>query len=75
VANEPQLLYREMIIDIEQRLSGRVKMPGSVFKLSKTPGYIKYPAPTLGEYNRDVYSGILGYNEEEIRELQRDGII
>jgi CoA:oxalate CoA-transferase len=46
-----------------------------VFKFSKTPGNINFPAPFHGEHNLEVYSGMLGYTEEEITKLANDGII
>jgi crotonobetainyl-CoA:carnitine CoA-transferase CaiB-like acyl-CoA transferase len=75
VCNDPQLYEREMIIEVEQELSGTVKTPGSLFKMSKTPGNIGYPSPILGEHNVEVYSGMLGYTEEEMAQLSADGII
>jgi crotonobetainyl-CoA:carnitine CoA-transferase CaiB-like acyl-CoA transferase len=44
VCTNPQLLSRNAIIEVEQVISGKVKVPGSIFKLSKTPGRIDYPA-------------------------------
>jgi crotonobetainyl-CoA:carnitine CoA-transferase CaiB-like acyl-CoA transferase len=64
-----------MIIEVEQELSGPVRTPGSLFKMSKTPGNIKYPCPILGEHNVEVYSGMLGYSEEEMAKLSTDGVI
>jgi crotonobetainyl-CoA:carnitine CoA-transferase CaiB-like acyl-CoA transferase len=75
VCNDPQLYERKMIIEVEQELSGRVKVPGSLFKLSKTPGNIKYPSPILGEHNLEIYSGMLGYTEEEMAQLSDEGVI
>ena len=75
VCNDPHLLSREMIIDVEQLVSGKVKAPGSVFKLSKTPGDVKLPAPFLGEHNYEIYSGMLGYSEMELRKLADEGVI
>jgi crotonobetainyl-CoA:carnitine CoA-transferase CaiB-like acyl-CoA transferase len=75
VCVDPQLLSRNMIIEVDQPISGKVKTPGSPFKLSKTPGKIDYHAPFLGEHNQDVYSSLLGYSEEEINQLDNEGII
>jgi crotonobetainyl-CoA:carnitine CoA-transferase CaiB-like acyl-CoA transferase len=75
VCNDPQLYEREMIIEVEQELSGKVKVPGSLFKMSRTPGNIRYPAPILGEHNLEVYGGMLGYSEEEINNLSAEGVI
>jgi len=75
VCNDAQLLSREMIVEVEQLVSGPVKVPGSVFKLSKTPGNVRLPAPFLGEHNTDVYMGMLGCSEEEMRILTDEGVI
>jgi CoA:oxalate CoA-transferase len=64
-----------MIIEVEQTISGKVKVPGSLFKMSKTPGNIQYPAPMLGENTQDILSGLLGYSEEKITELSNEGIL
>ncbi len=75
VCNDPQLLSRNMIIEVDQILSGKVKVTGSLFKMSKTPGKIDYPAPFLGENNQDVLTEMLGYTEEQIRKLDDEGVI
>jgi crotonobetainyl-CoA:carnitine CoA-transferase CaiB-like acyl-CoA transferase len=75
VCNDPQLASRNMIIQVEQTISGKVKVPGSLFKMSKTPGNIQYPAPMLGENNQDILSGLLGYSEEKITQLSNEGIL
>jgi len=75
VANDPQLASRNMQVEVEQMVSGEVKMPGSVFKMSRTPGNPSKPAPFLGEHTYEVYSELLGFGEEKITELQSKGII
>jgi CoA:oxalate CoA-transferase len=75
VCHDPQLMSRNMIIDVEQTLSGPVKVPGSIFKMSKTPGKIDYAAPFLGENTNEVLSGMLGLSDEEISKLSDEHII
>ena len=75
VCHDPQLLSRNAIIEVEQTISGKVKTPGSIFKLSKTPGKIDYPAPFLGQDVREVLSGMLGYTEKQIDELADEGVL
>jgi CoA:oxalate CoA-transferase len=75
VCHDEQLISRDMIIEVDQPISGKVKVPGSLFKLSKTPGKIDYHAPFLGENNQDVLSEMLGYTEKEINKLDDEGII
>ena len=75
VAKDPQLASRNMQVDVEQLISGKLRVPGSVFKMSKTPGDPAEPAPFLGQHNLEVYSKLLGYDQATIDRLQREGII
>jgi CoA:oxalate CoA-transferase len=75
VANDPQLASRNMVVDVEQIISGRLKVPGSVFKMAKTPGDATQPAPFLGQHNAEVYSELLGYDQRTIDRLQHEGVI
>jgi CoA:oxalate CoA-transferase len=75
VCNDAQLKSRNMIIEVDQTLSGKVKAPGSIFKMSKTPGKIDYGAPFLGENTREILSGMLGFSEEEISSLSEEHVI
>jgi CoA:oxalate CoA-transferase len=75
VCHDEQLTSRGMITEVEQVMSGKVKVPGSVFKMSKTPGNVIYPAPILGESNQEIYGDLLGFSEKEIEELSNNQII
>ncbi|HMM70438.1 MAG TPA: CoA transferase [Gudongella oleilytica] len=75
VANDPQILHREMIVEVEQPLSGKVKLGGSVFKMSRTPGDRKQRIPLVGEHNEDIYSELLGYSDEDLEKLRAEGTI
>jgi CoA:oxalate CoA-transferase len=75
VANDPHLWSREMIVEVEQPVSGKLKLLGSVFKMSKTPGDRKMPAPAVGEHNEAVYTQLLGCSAQEIRKLREEGAI
>ena len=75
VAHDPQLASRAMQVEVEQTISGSVTVPGSVFKMSRTPGDATQPAPFLGQHNAEVYSRLLGLPPEEIDRLQEEGVI
>jgi crotonobetainyl-CoA:carnitine CoA-transferase CaiB-like acyl-CoA transferase len=75
VAKDPQLASRNMQVEVEQLISGKLRVPGSVFKMSQTPGDPTEPAPFLGQHNVEVYSKLLGYDHATIDRLQREGII
>ncbi|MFC2019537.1 CoA transferase, partial [Chloroflexota bacterium] len=75
VAHDPQLASRQMLVDIEQLISGKLTVPGSLFKMSQTPGDATHPAPFLGQDNTEVYTELLGYGAEKLSKLQNDGTI
>jgi CoA:oxalate CoA-transferase len=75
VANDPHLLGRDMIVEVDQPVSGKVKLIGSVYKMSKTPGDRKKIIPAVGEHNQEVYSGFLGINAQEMQKLKEEGVI
>ena len=75
VCDDPQLKARNAFQEIEQDVSGKVTVPGSPFKMSKTPGKIDYPAPFLGQHNVSVLTDMLGYSEAEINRLADEGVI
>ena len=75
VANDPQVLARDMIAEIEHDTTGTVQIPGIPIKLSETPGQIDAPAPNLGEHTSEVLTGLLGLETEEVSQLKQDGIV
>jgi crotonobetainyl-CoA:carnitine CoA-transferase CaiB-like acyl-CoA transferase len=75
VAGDPQLASREMQVEVDQLISGPLRVPGTVFKMSETPGDPAQPAPFVGQHNSEVYTTLLGYDEEAVGKLQREGVI
>ena len=75
VANDPQVLARDMIAEVEHDTTGTVQVPGIPIKLSETPGQIDAPAPNLGEHTSEVLTGLLGLGAEEVNQLKQDGIV
>ena len=53
---------------------GRITYLNSAFKMSETPGNIRFRGPYVGEHNREVL-GELGYTDEEIAGFKANGII
>lgn len=60
VVENEQVLAREMIVEVDHPVAGRLKMPGIPVKLSETPGAILRPAPTLGQHTEEVLREFLG---------------
>jgi benzylsuccinate CoA-transferase BbsF subunit len=49
--------------------------PGIAWKMSATPGQVRWPAPTLGQHNHQVYGELLGLSHDENVALEEKGII
>ncbi|RLI10566.1 CoA transferase [Candidatus Bathyarchaeota archaeon] len=75
VVRDPHLAARGMFVEVEHPKAGRVKVPNFPVKFSETPGEIVSAAPLLGQHNKEILMGLLGYTEERIAELERAGII
>lgn len=75
VANDPHLADRGMFVEVDQPVSGRLKLLGSVFKMSKTPGDRKRPAPAVGEHNEEILSRFLEIGAQEIQKLKEEGVV
>ena len=71
---DPHVVHREMAVPIDHPIAGRTRVLGIPIKLSRTPGRIRRPAPTLGQHTAEVL-GELGYDAEAIRRLRTEGVI
>jgi crotonobetainyl-CoA:carnitine CoA-transferase CaiB-like acyl-CoA transferase len=75
VAHDPHLLSREMLVEVDQPVSGKVKLIGSVYKMSRTPGDRKAIVPKVGEHNEAIYCGLLGIDAQEMKKLKEESVI
>jgi crotonobetainyl-CoA:carnitine CoA-transferase CaiB-like acyl-CoA transferase len=74
VFNDPQVLHRQMVIEVEHPTLGKVKQVGVAPKLSATPGKVRSLSPLPGEHTDEVLRG-LGYEQEEIEHLRQEGVV
>ena len=75
VFEDGQVNSRGMVVDINHKKAGPIKLTGIPVKLSKTPGAVNLPPPVLGEHTEDVLKSVLGYSREKINELRSNKII
>lgn len=74
VFEDPHTLAREMMVEMDHPVEGKVKGLGIPVKLSETPGRIRRAAPLLGEQTEETLKE-LGYSEEEIADLRERNVI
>ena len=74
VIENPQIKHRRMIVEIEFPAGKKKPIQGIVAKLGETPGEIIAPPATFGQHTQAVLKE-LGYSEEEIEQLFKDGVI
>ncbi len=72
--DDPHVQERGIVIEAPDEDMGEVPMHAIVPRLSGTPGPLRYPAPAVGQHNREIFSRI-GYSEERIGALTQKGII
>lgn len=73
----PQAVAREMVQEVEcgeWEGEGGLRVIGPAVKMSETPARVRVRAPRLGEHVGEVL-GELGYSEEEVRGLRKEGVV
>lgn len=71
---DPQVQAREMRVETDHPVAGRVSGIGIPVKLSDTPGTVRGPAPTLGQHTNEALRE-LGYTTAEVTALRDDGVV
>jgi alpha-methylacyl-CoA racemase len=74
VFNDPQVLHRKMVLEIDHPTLGKVKQPGIAVKLSDTPGKLRTLAPIAGQNTEEILHE-LGYNKSQITKLRQSKVI
>ena len=72
---DPHTAAREMIRTIPHPTAGVFRTLGTPFRFSDTPTSIRRPPPTLSEHTDEVLREALGYDNDTLAVLRRDGVI
>lgn len=75
VLNDPQVLAREMVLEVEHSSLGPIQQLGPVPKLSRTPARVRKAPPTLGEDTESVLLNELGRSPADIKTLREQAVI
>lgn len=71
--NEPQVLHRQMVVNVPHPLNTDFKMVGSPIRLSHTPIKYRIAPPQLGQHTLQVLSEFR--DEQTLLQLQNQGVI
>lgn len=75
LAQDEQLRARDFWQNVDQPGLETLTFPGAFAKFSRAGSHIRRPAPRIGEHNREIYVGELGFAEKEFERLEREGIV
>jgi formyl-CoA transferase len=75
VFQAPQVLQRDMLIEVDHPTAGKVRMAGIPVKFSVTPASVRMPPPLLGEHNDAILRTWLGMSAASIDELKKAKVI
>jgi len=73
--SDPQVLHRDMVVELGHPNGKSTKGPGLPVKLSRTNAAAFTPAPLLGQHTDAVLSELLDYNDDDLAALRKDGVI
>jgi len=70
VLDDPQVLAREMVIQVPHPSAGSIRMVASPLKIPTAPVVVRFPPPMLGEHTEQILHDLLGVNQTGIDELR-----
>ena len=72
---DPYFHGRRYWTPIQHPSTGTVLHTGRPFIMTESPWRIRRPAPALGQHNREVLCGLLGFSQSELAQLRQSGAI
>ena len=75
VVNDPQIQARETLTRVEDPNLGTVLMQNVIYKLSGTPGEIRFTGRPKGEDTREILTDLLQLSSTEIKNLHDQKVI
>ncbi len=75
IVRDPVVAHRQMLVTVQQPGVGQMKIAGSPFRMSVTPGQVYSHAPLLGEHSIEVLGDVLKYSDDSIRVLREKNVI
>ncbi|MDG0971112.1 MAG: CoA transferase [Porticoccaceae bacterium] len=72
---DPQVLHRNMVVDLKHPNGSSTKGPGNPIKLSRSKDEKFTAAPELGQHTDEIMTQLLNLSVEQIEQMKRKGII
>jgi crotonobetainyl-CoA:carnitine CoA-transferase CaiB-like acyl-CoA transferase len=72
---DPQVQARDAVTTVDDEDLGPLRMQNVWFRLSRTPGRIRFPGRRLGQDTDAVLTERLGYTAEQVAALRKDGVV
>jgi crotonobetainyl-CoA:carnitine CoA-transferase CaiB-like acyl-CoA transferase len=70
--SDPVAVERDMRVEVEHPVAGRIGQVGSPWKLDGSSSPIRMPPPLLGQHTAEVLTDVLGYSEEQVAAVRPD---
>ena len=74
-SGHPQNLHRRYCEQVDHPVVGTHPTPTLPFRFASADHWVRMPAPTLGQHNREILGTMLGHSDEELADLEERGII
>ena len=74
-AELPQVKAREMLVEVEHPVIGKLPLANTPVKLSRTPGGIRGPSPSVGQHTDEVMRKLLDLAGDELGRLREAEVI
>ncbi|MCI0780810.1 MAG: CoA transferase [Chloroflexi bacterium] len=71
-----QLTARDYFVELDHPVAGKLKYPGPPVNPEPQVGaWVYQPAPLLGQHTREILMDRLGYSEDQVEQLLKQGVI
>ena len=72
---DPQVRERGMVTEWQHPLADDLQLVASPIRMGATPVRSERPPPLLGQHTSEVLTGVLGWSEARVAELQQQGVV
>ena len=72
---DPHLIARHFLQTVDRAHVGPHPLVSAPYRRGVGPVPVRWPAPTMGQFNREVLTGVLGLDDAALERLTRLGVI